>query len=285
MDNQLQATNDELNPRKAATMFRTVGQTMHKRSVAVLFGLENGLPRIMTWWLVAALLASAIRILISPWNGYVPDTSTILPYVLLTCAPLVSMGLALRWFDGADRFAQPVVPLPTVVKWRQVDAAEARAHPLYGTSGIMVSLMLGMLLNVPVRAAEYFAAMPALAGPVPHWLYLMQTMMTLDVVLLSSLYVVAFVAALRKVPLFPLILATVWMIDLTMQLGIAMVVTGASDLPAEIGSVLHTLLEGNIKKVLISVALWGPYLLVSRRVGVTYRHRIVTCGRLGLFGR
>ena len=37
---------------------------------------------------------------------------------------------------------------------------------------------------------------------------------------------------------------------------------------------LENLLEGNVKKVLISVALWLPYLLMSTRVNVTYRSRI-----------
>jgi hypothetical protein len=39
-------------------------------------------------------------------------------------------------------------------------------------------------------------------------------------------------------------------------------------------SALHSMLEGNVKKVLISMALWLPYLLLSTRVNVTYRHRI-----------
>jgi hypothetical protein len=34
------------------------------------------------------------------------------------------------------------------------------------------------------------------------------------------------------------------------------------------------MLTGNVKKVLISMALWLPYLLLSTRVNVTYRHRV-----------
>ena len=37
---------------------------------------------------------------------------------------------------------------------------------------------------------------------------------------------------------------------------------------------LTTMLTGNVKKTLISVALWLPYLLLSTRVNVTYRHRV-----------
>ena len=99
-------------------------------------------------------------------------------------------------------------------------------------------------------------------------------MMTLDVVLLTSLYTIAFVAALRRVPLFPRLLAGIWLVDLAMQLIIAQAVASTPGLPAQVGQALHPLLEGNVKKVLISVGLWLPYLLLSRRVNVTYRSRV-----------
>jgi len=98
--------------------------------------------------------------------------------------------------------------------------------------------------------------------------------MTLDVVLLSSLYTVAFVAALRRVPLFPRLLAAIWVVDLVMQLSIAKVTVAVGGLPEGVAIALENLLEGNVKKVLISVALWLPYLLMSTRVNVTYRSRI-----------
>jgi hypothetical protein len=138
----------------------------------------------------------------------------------------------------------------------------------------MVSLLVGMLVNIPVRGAEYLAAMPPLAGAVPEWLSRLQLLMTLDVVLLTSLYSVVFVAALRRVPLFPRLLVAIWGVDLAMQLLIADVVAGTPGLPAPVGAALHTLLDGNVKKVLISAALWLPYLLLSARVNVTYRHRV-----------
>ena len=138
----------------------------------------------------------------------------------------------------------------------------------------MVSLLVGMLLNVPVRALEYLAAMPALSGSIPPWLSTLHLMMTLDVVLLSSLYTIAFVAALRRVPLFPRLLAAIWAIDIAMQLGIAQAVAGTPGLPASVADALHMLLDGNVKKVLISVCLWLPYLLMSKRVNVTFRHRV-----------
>jgi hypothetical protein len=99
-------------------------------------------------------------------------------------------------------------------------------------------------------------------------------MMTVDVVLMSSLYTIAFVAALRKVPLFPRLLAAIWALDLAMQFLTAELVANTPDLPPAVGTALASLLEGNVKKVLISVALWLPYLLLSKRVNVTYRHRL-----------
>jgi hypothetical protein len=184
------------------------------------------------------------------------------------------MGLALRWFSDGDRMPQPTTRLAIVGKWRRVSRDEATRHPLYGTSGIMVSLLVGMLLNVPVRALEYLAAMPALSGPMPAWVTTLHLAMTLDVVLLSSLYTIGFVAALRRVPLFPRFLVAVWAIDVVMQLGIAAAVAGTEGLPPRVATALQMLLDGNVKKVLISVALWMPYLLMSKRVNVTYRHRV-----------
>ncbi len=184
------------------------------------------------------------------------------------------MVLALRWFADEDRLAQPTMRLARVGAWRGVDRTEAMRHSLYGAGGIMVSLLIGMLLNVPVRAMEFLAAMPALSGPVPAWLGMLHMMMTLDVVLLSSLYTIAFVAALRRVPSFPRLLVAIWLLDLTMQVLTAQMVAGMPDLPANVAAPLQALLEGNVKKVLISVALWLPYLLMSKRVNVTYRHRV-----------
>lgn len=255
-------------------MFVAVGQRLHLRSAALLLSIEDGLPRIMRGWLVVAVLASALRIATSPLHGRPPELATMLPYVLLVATPVMSMLLALRWFAEGDRQPQPAMRLALVGRWRAVSPGAARRHPLYGTSGIMVSLLIGMLLNVPVRALEYLATMPALVGPVPAWLTMLHTMMTLDVVLLSSLYTIAFVAALRRVPQFPRLLVAIWAIDLAMQLLIADVVAGTPNLPATVGTALHQFLDGNIHKVLISVGLWLPYLLMSRRVNVTYRQRI-----------
>lgn len=253
--------------------YLNVQQKLRAKSASLLMSIEGGLPRIMTFWFILAIPACALRVAASPLTS-APDFDTVLPYLLLVTAPLLSMGLALYWFRDGDRLAQPSTRLAIVGHWRNVSADEARRHSLYGAGGVMVSLLVGMLLNVPVRSLEYLAAMPALSGSVPAWLSTLQLMMTLDVVLLSSLYTIAFVAALRRVPLFPRLLAAIWLIDIAMQMGIAQAVAGTPGLPGPVAEALQTLLDGNVKKVLISICLWLPYLLLSKRVNVTFRHRI-----------
>ncbi len=254
-------------------MFYGLKQRMHAKSAALLQSIETRLDRLMMGWLLVAGLATAVRIATSPLQAPL-GAAGVFPYLLLIFAPFASMVLALRWFADGDRLPQPKLRLAQGGHWRSVTDAEARAHPLYGTSGLMVSLLVGMLINVPVRAAEYLTAMPALSGHVPPWLSTLHMVMTLDVVLLSSLYTIAFVAALRQVPLFPRLLVTIWAIDLAMQLLIAEMVAGTPDLPVAVGGALHQFLDGNVHKVMISVALWLPYLLLSRRVNITYRQRI-----------
>ena len=260
-------------PSQARATYVTVQHKLRAKSAALLLSIESGLPRIMTIWFALAMSGCAIRIAASPIKG-APDVSTFMPYVLLVGAPLVSMGLALIWFRRGDELAQPAYRLAIAGRWRKVSADDARRHPLYGSSGIMVSLLVGMLLNVPVRSLEYLAAMPALAGSVPEWLSTLRVAMTLDVVLLSSLYTIAFVAALRRVPLFPRLLAAIWLVDIAMQLGIARAVAATDGLPVPVADALHRLLDGNVKKVMISICLWLPYLLLSKRVNVTFRHRV-----------
>lgn len=237
----------------------------------MLLGLETRLPQVVKAWLGFLLVASILRILVSPIPAV--DSVSIAPYLLLALAPLASFLLAMRWFADGEAMPQPQVRLARVGRWRSLSQDEARRHRLYGTSGIMVSLLVGMLLNLPVRAAEYLVTMPAITAEAPQWLSTLHFAMTIDTVVMSSLYVVAFVAALRRAPVFPRLLALVWTLDLLSQLAIAQV-AGAAGLPPTVAGALQPLLEGNSKKVLISIAIWLPYLLLSTRVNVTYRMRL-----------
>lgn len=250
---------------------RNISERLSARATAVLQGLENKHPQLLIGWLLLISSASLLRLLFSP--HFQLEATALTPYLLLIFAPAVSFVLALRWFDQGNRLPQARRRLAAVGRWRAVPEDEARRHPLYGPSGIMVSLLVGMLLNLPVRAAEYLVTMPAISAGAPEWLATLHFMMTVDAVLLSSLYVVAFVAALRRVPLFPRLLLVIWLLDITMQLMIAQAAF-STNLPDGVAEALHALLQGNIKKTLISVALWLPYLLLSVRVNVTFRNRV-----------
>jgi hypothetical protein len=252
---------------------RRIGGRFQAKAASVLLSLEARLDRILLAWLFLAGLACAARVALSPLKGPL-GLEILAPYLLLVCAPVVSIGLALRWFADGDDQVQPEFRLARVGKWRNVDRSEARRHSLYGAGGIMVSLLVGILINVPFRAIEYLGAMPAVSGELPAWLSVLHMMMTLDVVMMTSLYAIAFVAALRHVPLFPRLLVAIWSLDLAMQLMTAELVAGTPGLPPAVAGALHSLLDGNVKKILISIALWLPYLLLSQRVNVTYRSRV-----------
>lgn len=254
-------------------MFDRISANMRSRSAALLFSIDNRLDRILQWWLVLAGLASMARIAFSPRSLPVSGFSTFSSYMLLVVAPFASTLLALRWFSDGHLQPQPTTRLARFGQWRTVTRGEAERHPLYGTSGIMVSLLVGMMLNVPVRALEYFAAMPPIPDVAPRWLSTLHFAMTFDVVVFCSLYMIAFVAALRKVPLFPRLLLAIWLGDLAMQVVTAQLVAG-THVPVAVAGALEPFLMGNVKKVLISIALWLPYLLLSTRVNVTYRHRV-----------
>jgi hypothetical protein len=78
---------------------------------------------------------------------------------------------------------------------------------------------------------------------------------------------------LRRVPLFPRLQLAIWLCDLAMQLVTAQLAVG-TNLPSTVAVALQAFLTGNVKKVLISMGLWLPYLLLSTRVNLTYRHRV-----------
>ncbi|WP_118857747.1 DUF2569 family protein [Sphingomonas mesophila] len=244
------------------------------RAIALRRSIEQNLDWLLRAWLVAAALACGLRIALSPAAQVNAGVAVIAPYAMLVAAPALSLLLALRWFQAGDRLAQPSVRIARIGNWRTLSAAEARRHPLYGADGLMVSLLIGMLLQVPLRAVEFLAATPAMAGEFPPWLAVLRTMMTLDVVLMTSLYVVAFVAALRRVPYFPRLLAAIWALDLALQGLTARMVAAEPGLPDRVAQALEGLLTGNAWKVVISIAIWLPYLLLSKRVNVTYRHRV-----------
>ena len=257
-------------------MFRKLSSNLNARSISVVESLEKRHREIAFYWTIVASLAVGIRLTASSFLSLPFDAQigSALPYPLVIGAPIATMLLAFYWFRNTERMPQPAIRLAHFGRWRMVSPSEARSSPFYGTTGIMASLLVGILMNVPVRTLEFLAAMPVLGAAPPEWFGSLFGLMLLDCVILSSLYAVAFVAALRRVPLFPRLLAAIWAIDIVMQIGIARIMAGVEDLPPNIGVALHGLLEGNMKKVLISLVLWTPYLLLSKRVNATFRHRL-----------
>lgn len=247
---------------------------LSRRSQAFIRTIEGRGRVIAFWWVALASLIVGLKLgMAGPDPAGLHRIASLLPYALVIAAPAGAFYLACRWFPKGAHHPQPRFRFSRLGRWRAATAAD-RAGPLNGPGGIMASLILGMLMNVPVRMLEFLAAMPALRQGQPSWFADLFAWSLADVVLLSTLYVVAAVMALRRVPLFPRFLLLVWMVDVAMQLAIAEGMAATPDLPVEVGHALGALLTGNLKKVLISVALWLPYLLLSRRVNLTYRGRV-----------
>ena len=254
---------------------KAIAQTLHERSVTIVDRLEHGHRSWVLYWVIVASLACGARFTADAFLTMPSDVqiASALTYVLVIGAPIASLLLAFNWFREGDRLPQPRRRLALYGRWRTVSLDEAKALPLYGVTGIMASLLVGILLNIPVRTLEFLAAMPLLGASPPAWFDLLYRLMLVDVVFMTSLYAIALVAALRRVPLFPRLLAAIWVLDIAMQLIIANVMSDAG-LPPRVGGALLPLLDGNLKKVLISISLWAPYLLLSKRVNLTFRRRL-----------
>ena len=256
--------------------YQRLAGRLHRRSVALATALELNTARIALVWVLLALAASALRIA-HPATPFItfPDIAiqAVLSQLLLVGAPIGTLWLGLSLFPRGALFRQPDIRLARIGKWRSLDPLAARSYPDFGAGGWMASLLLGMLLNVPARSLEFLVAVPALGSSAPTWFISLYSVMLADVVIMSSLYVFAFTMALRLVPIFPRFLLLVWCVDLSAQFIIAEIVSRA-DAPHSVNIALVGLLEGNVKKVLISVAIWLPYLLLSNRVNATFRHRV-----------
>ena len=256
------------------------GAKLYRKSIAAVALLESSLPRIMLGWVAFVTLAGVLRTIfaVSPINSGLSFVQTITPYILLGAAPIAAYWVADKVFPRGALMQQPEIRLARYGKWRSVDVLAARAHPMFGPTGMMASLLIGMMLNVPVRSVEFLAAVPAMNGNAPLWGQVLLAAMTTDVVIMNFLYVICFVAALRCAPWFPRLLVLTWGLDITSQLAMAQLVGSVAGLPHSVGNAMGQLLSGNVQKVLISVAIWSPYLLLSDRVNLTYRMRTAVQG-------
>lgn len=250
---------------------------LYPKSVALVRTFHISMPKILVGWIAFASLAALVRLMLpaTPIQaGFFDVMVAVSPYVMMILAPVAAVLLGLHLFPKDEIYAQPDTRLALYGRWKKVDSLTAQSIAHFGVTGAMASLLLGMLLNVPVRTMEFLVGVPALGSSAPHWFQGLFGLMLLDVVVMSSLYAFAFVMAFRHVPLFPRFLVALWCLDVAVQMFIANSVVQMNGTPQPVMDALGVLLAGNIKKVLISACLWMPYLLISDRVNLTYRSRI-----------
>lgn len=248
---------------------------VYRRSTRLVRFLDVRIDLLFTGWIAVVAIAGTLKVLAAPIApGSVGEAAVMLmPYLLVALAPIAGYRITAGSFPRGLLSAQPSIRLARLGSWRPLDVMQARTNPLFGPTGFMASLLLGMMLNVPVRTLEYLAAVPAVSPTGPAWAQLLFHAMTIDVIVMNFFYMVCFVLALRSVPLFPRMLLFAWTLDIMIQLGIAHELARAPMLPDQVAAPLVQLLQGNIQKVLISAAIWLPYLLLSDRVNITYRSR------------
>jgi len=245
------------------------------RSRRLVHALVPRMEAIIVAWLAIFGAAAALRIAFAatPIRDAADFAEVFLPYALAALAPVAGYRIAMAAFPPGALPALASFHLAPFGRWRRLDLLAARAHPQFGPFGFMASLLVGMLINIPVRSFEFLLAVPAMNFNAPAWGTAIFYRMTRDLVVMNFLYAVCFVMALRSIPLFPRMLAFAWIMDVMLQLSIAKGVVAAG-VPAMVAAPMANLLEGNITKVLISAAIWLPYLLLSDRVNVTYRSRV-----------
>lgn len=246
------------------------------RSAAIPRTLARNMDRIAVGWMVTFLLVALVAVAFSltPARNAAELASLLLPYLLVAIAPVAGLQLALRAFPNGVMTVRPSLHLSLYGRWRRVSLVDACKSPDFGPAGFMASLLIGLLLNVVLRSAEFLMAVPALSTRAPEWGQSLFHLMAADVAVTGFFYMICFVMALRSVPYFPKMLLFAWGLDILAQLLIAATIAPMHGLPGPVAASLHSLLDGNITRVLISGFVWLPYLMLSDRVNVTYRQRV-----------
>jgi hypothetical protein len=223
---------------------------LQRRAGTALAWVEGRALLLPVTWLAVAGTGSAIRL-----SGHYADPLAWLPYAFFVLGPALVLHAGLAMLSG--RVAPPVI---------------AR-HPLYGAGGLMLSLLAALAAAILLRALSFLSAIPAAGSGSSDWLGTLHGWLAADAVLACSLYALALAAGLRRSAHFPALLASAWAVDLAMQLVMASA-AGGMVLPAAVGDAFHQLLRGNLTRLLVSIGIWLPYLLMSERVAVTYRHEL-----------
>lgn len=262
-------------------LLQTISRRLYSRSVALVNALPNMIEWLLPAWIVVCLIAGFLRIAISPTlpANIQQFADVFLPYGVIALAPALAMRLAFLAFPEMGQSRSLAFHLSPVGNWEKVDPETAKNSEAFGPTGIMASLLIGLLLNVPMRAFEFVLAVPALTSEAPLWGRMIFLAMAGETAAMTFLYTVCFVMAFRAIPLFPRMLAAVWAIDICFQLGTANILAQQPNLPPPVAGPLADLLTGNVTKTLVSIVVWLPYLLLSDRVNLTYRHRIRVSSR------
>jgi hypothetical protein len=249
--------------------------SLSEKSYVITRFLDRRMGLIGLAWLVIVTPLAAWRLATpaAPIHKLADASTELLGYGLVIIAPIIGFMLARAASRSTAMNAQTHFRFALLGRWQKLAPVEAQALPAYGVFGFMASLLVGLLLNVVIRTVEFFTAVPAMGAHAPYWGRALFALMSADVVITGFLYMVAFVMALRAIPLFPRMLGFVWLLDITMQMFIAQQIGQIPGVPANVTGPLVDLLQDNITKVLISILVWLPYLLLSERVNVTYRHR------------
>lgn len=257
------------------SMIERFRSALYLKSVRFVGPLEGSVRSWLLGWTVIVFLACLLRILfpVTPAENMASMLFLWLPHVLIIASPFFAYWTANALFPRGVDFTQPTIRLALLGKWQPLDALAARDHPSFGPVGIMASLLLGLLLNVPVRTAEFMAAVPAMSASAPIWGQMIFLAMSTDLIVMNFLYMLCFFMALRGMPYFPRLLLLTWGMDIASQMMIANYLGHAPGLPATVAAAMQPLLDSNLKKVFISIIVWLPYVLVSERVNVTYRWR------------
>lgn len=256
-----------------------ISRRLHDESRRIALFFERRIVALLAIWASIAILGGLMRVAVL-FHNY-PHLATddripglMLPYLMIAAAPGLAYWLASRAYPQGLGRNQPSLRLAAFGSWQALPEGKAQSYPGYGFEGFLVSLAGGMLLTMIMRLGTYLLAMPAMPVGAPAWATAAFRIMSFDVAFLSFMYTVCFTMALRAAPLFPRMLVLTWCYDLLMQLAIAKYIAAAGVVPGIVAGPFAELLGGNVRKVLISMAIWLPYLVLSTRVNLTYRNRV-----------
>jgi hypothetical protein len=261
----------------------TIGSALYQAAVRyfvsrtrrIASGLGVRMEGIIGAWAGLLLLATALKIAFAPTTpqSLAEGLAMGLPFLLLGAAPVIGYRAASAWAARNPAPQQPSIRLARFGAWRSASDIDRRRGSIAGPTGFLVSLMVGLLVNVPVRSLKFLAIVPAVTTADPYWSKVLVLTFTLHAAATNFLYMVCFVMALRTMPLFPRVLLFAWLADLASQ-GLMASTIGSTGLPAELAGPLVDSLKENLAAVLIAMVLWIPYLIVSDQVNLLFRNRV-----------